>query len=291
MMKIKHNSSVPQILAISLTNLKSKLQYALWHAFRFLFIRDLLLLAIVLVVENSLIYIASAVDLDAQEVPLVDLLRLKLVTHVSLIRAMRYLDSISLISFVTESNNCLLFWICLCVMFYQKGMNLLHKGIRTLLAVRFIRLFTFSITIMPSPRGRQCILSRGFENELEVFSSEWIRNLFVVRMGGGCHDLLFSGHAVIYVLCVLTMWELMGKRWWGIIVTYQVMVVIKILLTIALSHHYTVDIVVAIAITVLAWQIPFTNRVYATQTEVNHKRTEAQPRPRKPYNAYEQDCV
>jgi len=239
--------------------------------YRFLF--DLLLLGIVLLVENALVFLVSTVPLTmTQKFPLHDTVHDKLLGNSQCI--MDFCSN-SIIPMVTNTGTLVVLWILFVGL--HKQMHIIHQGIRTLTVVRFIRFFTFTSTMLPAPRST-CYATKNMHiySALQPFSLSWLKQLLTIRTGGACHDLMFSGHTSVYMVVLLCMWAsvLSSKRTTKmassatfsfmflalcIAITTSIMIALKCMCTIAERHHYSVDIVVAVALTCLAWQIPYSS--------------------------------
>jgi len=240
----------------------------LLYAARWFFLRDIILLALILFVENALVFVASSIRLQHPE-PLRDILVENINRKVPSTDGStedQYTSLYHIVHFGTWgilgkiANLNIAIWIILPVVMGHRGMVVLHRGVRTLQLVRFLRYFTFTLTIMPSPRGFECQKSRGYAKPEAPFSPDWWKKIFLLRTGGGCHDLLFSGHCVMYVLCGLTLWHLLNKKVWHrvvIAVPYIIILIQKAIQTISEQHHYTVDMVVALYMTLLVWYVPW----------------------------------
>lgn len=66
-----------------------------------------------------------------------------------------------------------------------------------------------------------------------------------------CHDLLFSGHAVLFVISARFLHDSGGEIWWRIV--GWLFGVVGCVLLVATRIHYTADIIVAIILSVLVY--------------------------------------
>ena len=123
--------------------------------------------------------------------------------------------------------------------------------------LRIIRVVTYSGTLLP-PNRLWCKPHR-FEGQdkfgglLTQSTPFWERLgtvlYFVVstygqRTGGGCSDLIYSGHVTIYVLSLL-IYHKYCPHWWATAVMYVIFLE-PTLHAVIKGHHYTVDCVVAV---------------------------------------------
>jgi len=66
-----------------------------------------------------------------------------------------------------------------------------------------------------------------------------------------CHDLLFSGHAVLFVIAALFLHDAAGELWWRAV--GWLTCVAGCLLLVSTRQHYTADVIVAILVSVLVY--------------------------------------
>ena len=117
------------------------------YAFKSL--RDLALMGIELLTENTMIQVISS--LEHNRTPLRDL-------------AEEYLSSINRTfvefayigenTYQVDTNSVLFLWIFYCFLHGPRGLKVLQKGVRCLTIARAIRVITFSITILPNPNPK-----------------------------------------------------------------------------------------------------------------------------------------
>lgn len=70
-----------------------------------------------------------------------------------------------------------------------------------------------------------------------------------------CGDLIFSGHTVTFMLCSL-IWDryFTGKRSQWPVFLYHIWTILGLLSIISVRFHYTIDVIVAIFVTISVWQ-------------------------------------
>eukprot|EP00929_Paragymnodinium_shiwhaense_P034182 TRINITY_DN18634_c0_g1_i3.p1 TRINITY_DN18634_c0_g1~~TRINITY_DN18634_c0_g1_i3.p1 ORF type:complete len:361 (-),score=14.61 TRINITY_DN18634_c0_g1_i3:41-1123(-) len=141
---------------------------------------------------------------------------------------------------------------------------------RTIRICRLLRVCCFCSTVMPS-QTPNCFLQRY--DDTYSMAEHWREALLHWRLGGGCNDLIFSGHGVILALAVLLhagygaeQNEELGRvsgqllppssrlpRWHEVFLLARL---VHAVLRIVDAHmHMSVDIVVSISLTVLVWQL------------------------------------
>jgi hypothetical protein len=112
-------------------------------------IRDLLLMGIELLVENTMIQVISS--LEHNRTPLRDV-------------AEEYLSDINRTfvefayigenTYQVDTNSVLFLWIFYCFLHGPRGLKVLQKGVRCLTLARALRVITFSITVLPNPNPK-----------------------------------------------------------------------------------------------------------------------------------------
>eukprot|EP00762_Andalucia_godoyi_P007054 ANDGO_07728.mRNA.1 hypothetical protein len=239
----------------------SILIYDVRYAFQLRFLLDLLLVALVLLVENGLVVIASAQEIPAaQNKPLVDHFRNFLNNRPDWYAVLAWTNNNPVTVFTAQH----FLEIGIVVAVLRAEMRLVQRVLRTLQIVRFSRWFTFTITILPSGLGPECQINKGYaEMDLSSWTfGDWMREtLLHPKFGGGCHDLLFSGHCVLYTCIGVAMFVLCsrirGRRPWVRRLCYLLTSLFAYTLipfgTIKDGLHYTVDIIIAFYLTVLVF--------------------------------------
>jgi hypothetical protein len=235
------------------------LLYDIRYAVKLRFLLEVLLAACILFVENALVVIASAAQIPAeQNKPLIDYGRDYLRSHDKMNAFLTWSDDIAFFSFFED--NYILIGILTAMALGQ--MVMIHRVIRTLQVVRFMRWFTFTVTILPSGLGPSCQAEKGYDTlDLSNWTvGDWLReSILRPKTGGGCHDLLFSGHSVMYTLIVAGMFCMTPcfRTKWGrtiyILCTALLTWLVCPFATIRDGYHYTVDIIVAVYLTVLVF--------------------------------------
>merc|ERR1712062_1188 len=119
-----------------------------------------------------------------------------------------------------------------------------------LLTHAMIRPMFFASTILTS-QHKKCFLSKRFDRIISI--SDIVKYCFLrAPIGGGCNDLLFSGHATVTVFVCLTFARHRGgwitKALW-------ISAVFTCLLMIAEGHHYSVDVIVSWVVSTASWHI------------------------------------
>ena len=102
-------------------------------------------------------------------------------------------------------------------------------------ALLIVRALAFWSTLLPAPRC-DCVPYQ----------------LCGVQLGG-CSDMMFSGHTTLMMLCWLFLAWYHPGAWWGVPLVAGTAVAFSIALVIATRHHYTTDVVMAVAISTLAF--------------------------------------
>jgi len=106
----------------------------------------------------------------------------------------------------------------------------------------FIRLFTFSVTLIP-PCINDCVSRKHGESFI------WITH----QIDLGCSDHMFSGHAVHFTLFMLMTLYSSNKYWEKIFM--GIIYLPYLLLIIASKLHYTVDVLIGSILTTLIYYI------------------------------------
>jgi hypothetical protein len=117
---------------------------------------------------------------------------------------------------------------------------------------RAIRMVSFMLTVVPNPKSG--CYQRQFSDAPKQYDDGWHLITYGsnrIRGTGGCNDLIFSGHGVIYMsgfLCVATHGISLGS----FVVFFAVL---HVSCKEALDQtHYSVDMFLAVAVTALSWR-------------------------------------
>ena len=129
------------------------------------------------------------------------------------------------------------------------GFGMCTRFVCCVIGARAIRTVAFLLTVLPNPRPG--CYARRFPPVPDSVS-EWLRIGFAkMRAGGGCNDLVLSGHAVIYaaVCCAYSEYYpgVASKVLWAALVRSSVRG--------PLTHqHYSVDMFLAAVVTARTWR-------------------------------------
>ena len=122
----------------------------------------------------------------------------------------------------------------------------------TIALARAIRVVSFMLTVVPNPKPG--CYNRQFSDAPASYEDGWHLIEYGssrIRGSGGCNDLIFSGHGVIYMsgfLCVATHGISLGS-----FVVFLAMLHMSCKETLD-QTHYGVDMFLAIAVTALSWR-------------------------------------
>ena len=198
-------------------------------------LRDLLFLAIEFFIENTMGQVISTVRHN--RIPLRDL-GYELLVKINA-------EKISYIGYQLSVEELAIVWVLFCFLNGSKGLTIVQKGARCLPIARTLRMCLYSMTVLPSPR-----LWCHFPGPI---------NPFVLRVGGACNDLLYSGHVTIYTLTAVA-FTILSREYSSRILRYGLPVLIwfhinqRIICTILERHHYSVDMFLGMIATLLIWQ-------------------------------------
>lgn len=127
---------------------------------------------------------------------------------------------------------------------------------RVIAVVRLFRVLCYTSTVMPS-QVQNCFVNRY--DETYTTSEHWIEALTNWRTGGGCNDLIFSGHSVVLTLSALVYQDYAAaagcvkRNWLGWFMWCRVFHAgLRIVYG---QFHMTVDILVGCSMTVMAWRL------------------------------------
>eukprot|EP01023_Acetabularia_acetabulum_P007041 TRINITY_DN12993_c0_g1_i2.p1 TRINITY_DN12993_c0_g1~~TRINITY_DN12993_c0_g1_i2.p1 ORF type:complete len:285 (-),score=4.59 TRINITY_DN12993_c0_g1_i2:86-940(-) len=129
------------------------------------------------------------------------------------------------------------------------GFGLMSRVVLTIAVCRLIRVPSFLLTILPNPR-RFCYRRRFPPVPSSVWQFIYI-GFSKVRGGGGCNDLIFSGHGIIWavVCCMYQTYYpgILSILLWFVYCHISIRTVLE-------RHHYAVDMWLAAVITILVWK-------------------------------------
>lgn len=197
-------------------------------------LRDVLLLAFEIFVENTMAQFIST--FDHNRIPLRDTgYEILLNTNAKKIAYFSYDIAIETLA---------IYWVLFCFLHGSQGLIVLQRSVRSLTLSRTLRMCVFSLTILPSPK-HHC----RFTGPVDPFN---------IRVGGACNDLLYSGHVTVYTVIAVSLTILLRKHS-SKIIRYSLPIFIwfyiiqRIMRTILEHHHYTIDMLVGLIITSLIW--------------------------------------
>ena len=171
--------------------------------------------------------------------------------------------------------------LCLSVMWDQVPYSGFGMGARFMDVIAWthiLRTIAFMVTVLPNPQNH--CYARNFP---PVPSSVWefIAIGFGAKRGSGCNDLVISGHGVVYTavpLAIQTFYPV-GWRHGGPVVAVSWAAVVKLCLQEVVDKtHYSVDMLLAVACTVLVWR--WRENLYNTQWHKRKPGSKPDPVPR-----------
>jgi hypothetical protein len=122
-----------------------------------------------------------------------------------------------------------------------------------------LRVTTFLMTSLPSPAPHCRLPADGGTYDPELASVRTVSDIFtVIDAENGCGDLIFSGHTLFFLLSVLICCTYSNIRYVGRLAKLALPLIVMpvfVYSTIVTRRHYTVDIVVAIYVTIGLWTI------------------------------------
>lgn len=198
-------------------------------------LRDLLLLALEFFVENTMVQVISATP--HIHMPLRDL------GHELLVYL--HAERVAFVGFELAVEELAVIWVLFCFAHGSKGLAVIQRGARCLAITRSLRICVFTLTVLPSPKPH-C----RFAGPVDPFQAQ---------IGGVCNDLLFSGHVVIYTLTAVA-FTVLCRDYANRALRYGPPAFVwlymtqRIVRTILERHHYSIDMVVGLIITLLIWQ-------------------------------------
>ncbi|CAJ1408180.1 unnamed protein product [Effrenium voratum] len=130
------------------------------------------------------------------------------------------------------------------------GMAAVAKLGRAMCYCRLLRVLCYCSTVMPS-QSPGCFVNRY--DETYTLWEHWREAVTHMRAGGGCNDLIFSGHASVLTFTVLMHADLGAPRWlvaflWGRLGHAFLRIVQS-------RSHLSVDVVVACILALLLWHV------------------------------------
>ncbi len=129
------------------------------------------------------------------------------------------------------------------------GFGMMTRFVACTVAARAIRTVAFLLTVLPNPRP---LCYAGRFPPVPDTVAEFLRIGFAkMRSGGGCNDLIISGHAVIYtaVCCAYSEYYpgVASKILWLALLRSSVRGPLTV-------QHYSVDMFLAAVVTALTWR-------------------------------------
>ena len=117
--------------------------------------------------------------------------------------------------------------------------------------LRLLRTITFCATRIPPP-SVECLYRKMFVDTPGTGAGIWANLMWSVKWspGGGCNDLIFSGHATLFAAVIVGCLCIASPR---MSVLLGALGVPTLLRSIATQHHYTVDMLVAVYVSVLLY--------------------------------------
>lgn len=173
--------------------------------------------------------------------------------------------------------------LCLSVAWDQvpySGFAIGARFIDTIAWSHALRTVAFMITVLPNPR-LDCY-ARSFPPVPNTLW-EFIAYGFSAKRGSGCNDLVISGHGVVYTAVPLALQTFYPMPWYkGGPALWAWAAVAKLCIQETLDKtHYSVDMLLAVAITALVWV--WRAPIYPAGTSVWSKRRKGAPADPIPY--------
>ena len=138
--------------------------------------------------------------------------------------------------------------------FRQQGRTLYRisrRAVLTLAAARFIRIVSFTLTVLPS-QSKRCYVQR-FPVPPPTDWMEWILVGFRPYSHGGCNDLIISGHAtVVSVLACISASVGADARFQACLWS---LVLLDFCVEIYEGFHYSVDMFLGTVLVCLLWRV------------------------------------
>jgi len=133
---------------------------------------------------------------------------------------------------------------------------ILQRVCLTITLARMLRTVCFATTVLPSAKPLCYKIRFGKSHPRSWEPPEdwynWIRIGLIVRGDGGCNDLLFSGHCVICIACIMPFREYYPHSW--ITLLLWCCAVHAALESVIPRQHHSVDYAIGVPITILIWE-------------------------------------
>eukprot|EP00759_Apiculatamorpha_spiralis_P020216 PhF_6_TR25672/c0_g1_i1/m.36166 len=126
--------------------------------------------------------------------------------------------------------------VCLGAAFHRQRVAILRRNAFTYGVMLFMRCFTVPATFPPDP-SPSCVTRDH-------------------APGVTCGDLIFSGHTIVFMLCTFIVVRYV-KRWWATILV-SIYTTIGLTVVIGSRLHYTRDVLIALVIVIMAYNIQYT---------------------------------
>ena len=108
-----------------------------------------------------------------------------------------------------------------------------------------------------------CVISTQLPNPFQTddpkYHYKWSKDivyealLVLLRIKATNNDVFFSGHTVMITMCALTL-ETYSRRYW-LIWSFWTIALFTLYVIIATKFHYTIDVVIAFALSVIIWKL------------------------------------
>lgn len=129
------------------------------------------------------------------------------------------------------------------------GFQIMSRFLLTCVISRSIRCVCFMLTVLPNPKPG-CYMKR-FPPVPQSFLEFLLVGFRKMKGTGGCNDLIFSGHCALWTLTPLLYHSYYKSKccWllWIALIQTSIRTVLE-------HHHYSVDMFLAVVITVLVWR-------------------------------------
>ena len=202
-------------------------------------LRDLILMGAELLTENTMIQVISSMEHHRQ--PLRDVAE-EFFSQPN--RSFIDFAYFGADTYQVDTNSVLLLWVFFCFFHGPRGFAVLQKGVRCLTLTRALRVFTFSITILPNPNP-----ACNFTGPINPWN---------LSPGGACNDLLYSGHVTVYTISAIAVTILCGLYPFFLLraairIFIWTQVFQRMIRAILEFHHYSVDMFLGFFVTLLFW--------------------------------------
>jgi hypothetical protein len=274
------------VLAIGIYLVKKLLTFPRWNdelQYVAQFVKAVIYLLLIIVVENFLTWTTSATDMHKYEyTPLqdnVEILTLWAFDKYPILKTI-------ILGWKADMHFLLYAFVglCLSVIWDQVPYSGFAMGARFMDVItwtHWLRTAAFMVTILPNPQPH-CYR----KNFPPVPDSVWefIAIGFGKKRGSGCNDLVISGHGVVYAavpLAITSFYRPADRRLRSIVSLLSWGAVAKLCLQEVVDKtHYSVDMLLAVACTALIWK--WREHVYPATAILKHRRhgAKADPVPR-----------